>query len=131
VTIEGPRFSTQAESQIFRQLGCSLIGMTSSPEAYLAREAEISYASMVYITDYDAWRQDVDPVTVCGLAPTMVNTSEIAQQALANAVEALDITQEFPSHRALEGALLTNLADLSPDTRARFEWLLARAMSAS
>jgi hypothetical protein len=64
VTVEGPRFSTKAESRVFRSWGMDIIGMTTTPEAQLAREAEMSYAVMAHVTDYDVWHESETPVTV-------------------------------------------------------------------
>jgi 5'-methylthioadenosine phosphorylase len=126
VVIEGPRFSTKAESHIFRQLGCDIIGMTSSPEAFLAREAEVSYASMAYVTDYDVWRQDVESVTICGSEATMDQSATYAQHALIAAVEALDVAQVIPVHTALDDAILTEFAAVPQDVKNRLRPILAR-----
>ncbi len=126
VTIEGPRFSSRAESQIFRQLGCSIVGMTSSPEAFLAREAEISYASLAYVTDYDSWRSEAEAVTVCGLENTMQRSAEIAQLAVAHAVELLDTTGGCTCHTALDDAILTDPTDIPSALLAKLHPILQR-----
>lgn len=128
VTIEGPRFSTRVESQIFRQLGGSIIGMTSSPEAYLAREAEISYAAIAYITDYDSWRTHADPVTVVNLAETMRQSARYAEQALAIVIEKLDLNLRCPCHTALDHAVLTRLKHITPETRQKLAPILSRRL---
>ena len=107
VTIEGPRFSTRGESEIFRQLGCSIIGMTTSPEAYLAREAEIAYATIAHVTDYDVWHVSEDPVTVEMVLQTLAQNVEIVQRAVAIAVENLDTDVECDCHNALKTAFIT------------------------
>ena len=84
ITIEGPRFSTKAESRVFRSWGMDLIGMTTTPEAQLAREAEMSYAVMAHVTDYDVWHDEEDPVTVEMVIERLHANLSIAQQAIAN-----------------------------------------------
>lgn len=128
VIIEGPRFSTRAESHIFRQLGCSIIGMTTCPEAFLAREAEIAYTSMAHITDYDVWHTSEEPVTVDMVIATLNRNVETAQQAVAVAVERLDTTLRTPSHTALDNAFLTNRASVPAETLERLRPLVARAL---
>ena len=112
ITIEGPRFSTKAESNIYRGWGLSIIGMTTSPEAYLAREAEIHYAVMAHVTDYDSWHEEEEPVTVEMVIAIMNKNLETAQQAVAIAVERLAgnfaaYTEPFIEN-ALATAILTN-----------------------
>jgi len=82
ITIEGPRFSTKAESHTFRAWGMDIIGMTTSPEAFLAREAEICYAVMAHVTDYDVWHESEEPVTVEMIVRTLQENTELAEQAL-------------------------------------------------
>jgi 5'-methylthioadenosine phosphorylase len=92
ITVEGPRFSTKGESNIFRQWGCSLIGMTSSPEAFLAREAEIAYSTLAHITDYDVWHTSEEPVTAEKVLSTMSGHLKTVEKAIAYAVGNLDTT---------------------------------------
>jgi 5'-methylthioadenosine phosphorylase len=110
VTIEGPRFSTRGESALFRQWGCSIIGMTTSPEAFLAREAELAYTTMSHITDYDVWHNE--PVSTELVMATFHKNLRTAQQALARAVELLDPEQDCACHHALDGAIMTDRAVL-------------------
>lgn len=110
VTVEGPRFSTRAESALFRQWGCDIIGMTTSPEAYLAREAEMCYAVMSHVTDYDVWHESGD-VTVEMVVQTLNANLRLAQQALIKAIERLACCAppEFCGcQSALSSALMTN-----------------------
>jgi 5'-methylthioadenosine phosphorylase len=88
VTIEGPRFSTRGESQVWRHLGFSIIGMTTSPEAYLAREAEMHYAVMAHVTDYDVWHTS-ELVSVEVVISRFQQNVALAQRAVANIVERL------------------------------------------
>lgn len=106
ITIEGPRFSTRGESHIYQQLGGSIIGMTTSPEAFLAREAEIAYTSMSHITDYDVWHEE--PVSNQMVIQTFGRNLRTAQKALARAVELLDTSTDCACHHALEGAIMTD-----------------------
>lgn len=89
ITIEGPRFSTKAESHLFRQWGLDIIGMTACPEAFLAREAEMCYATMAHVTDYDVWHEAEEPVTVEMIIRVLNQNTAIAQQALAELVKDL------------------------------------------
>jgi 5'-methylthioadenosine phosphorylase len=82
ITIEGPRFSTKAESKTYRTWGMSIIGMTASPEIFLAREAEICYATMAHVTDYDVWHVSEKPVTVEMVIQTLNQNTVIAQKAV-------------------------------------------------
>jgi len=104
---DGPRFATKAESHIFRQWGCDLIGMTTCPEAFLAREAEIAYASMAHITDYDVWHEEEEPVTVDKVMEIFKHNIEIAQKAIAHTVENLDEDAVYSCHTALDNAIMT------------------------
>lgn len=87
-TIEGPRFSTRAESTVYRAWGCDIIGMTASPEAFLAREAEIDFAVMAHVTDYDVWHDEEEPVTVDMVIQRLHAANlALAQQAIASRVD--------------------------------------------
>ncbi len=123
---EGPRFSTRAESHIFRQWGCSLIGMTTCPEVFLAREAEIAYATMAHVTDYDSWHQSEAPVTVDMVVETLHRNIDIAQKAIAAAVEAIDEAAVYPCHNALENAILTDRAKVSPSMVEKLRPIVGR-----
>ena len=107
VIIEGPRFSTKAESKIFRSWGCSIIGMTSIPEAFLAREAEIAYATMAHVTDYDVWHETEEPVTVDAVIANLNANVDIAKQAIRNVVAKLADEPQWPSHSALAEAIIS------------------------
>ncbi len=110
ITIEGPRFSTKAESQVFRSWGMDIIGMTTTPEAQLAREAEMSYAVMAHVTDYDVWHESEEVVTVEMVIRTLHHNAEIAKAAVANALRKLQGIGPSPHARALEYAIITNRA---------------------
>ncbi|MEA3338050.1 MAG: S-methyl-5'-thioadenosine phosphorylase [Chloroflexota bacterium] len=110
VTIEGPRFSTKAESNAFRQLGFDIIGMTTTPEAFLAREAEMSFAIMAHITDYDVWHESEEPVTVEAVVRILTQNAVIAQDSVRNAVRMLANAGPSPYRNALQNALFTDRA---------------------
>ena len=106
VTIEGPRFSTKAESNLFRQWGMSIIGMTTSPEAYLAAEAEIAYTCMAHVTDYDVWHQTEEPVSVELVIRTLSENTSLAKRAISLLVGRKHQWEgEFVAHQAMQGAL--------------------------
>lgn len=114
VTIEGPRFSTKAESSAFRQLGFSIIGMTATPEAFLAREAEMSYAVMAHITDYDVWHESAEPVTVEAIIQVLMHNAEVAKASVRHAVRMLAAAGPSPYRNALQDAIITR-KDLWPE----------------
>ena len=107
IVIEGPRFSTKGESNIFRQWGCDIIGMTTIPEAFLAREAEIAYASMAHVTDYDVWHESEVPVSVEAVIANLNANIEIAKQAIRQTVRKLAGEPEMEAHHALAGAIIS------------------------
>jgi 5'-methylthioadenosine phosphorylase len=117
ITIEGPRFSTRAESNSFRASGYSIIGMTTSPEAFLAREAELCYAVMAHVTDYDVWHEE--PVSVDMVMSTMHKNTELAQEAVRQLAENLDERQACDCDKALATALVTNRKKVSKTVRKK------------
>jgi len=126
ITIEGPRFSTRGESKLYRAWGCSIIGMTTSPEAFLAREAEIAYAVIAHITDYDVWHETEDPVTAEMVMATLRRNIATAQQSVAESIAALDTSMRSDAHTALDSAIFVD-RDQIPDTLyQRLEPLLKR-----
>jgi 5'-methylthioadenosine phosphorylase len=114
VTIEGPRFSTKAESRVFRAWGMDIIGMTTTPEAQLAREAEMSYAVMAHVTDYDVWHETEEPVTVDAVVRVLMHNADIAKAAVGNAVRLLVDAGPSPQSSALHDAILTQRAAIPP-----------------
>lgn len=107
ITIEGPRFSTRGESNLYRQWGLDIIGMTACPEAFLAREAEMAYAIMAHVTDYDVWREGEEAVSAASVFETFHHNLEIAQQALVSLMPKLAAIQSAEAHHALKGARAT------------------------
>jgi 5'-methylthioadenosine phosphorylase len=119
ITIEGPRFSTKAESNTYRAWGMAVIGMTTSPEAFLAREAEICYAVMAHVTDYDVWHISEQPVTVDLVIEILHRNTAIAQEAVRNLVKRLRPERNCTCSSALANALITDRAAIPPETRQR------------
>jgi 5'-methylthioadenosine phosphorylase len=107
VCMEGPQFSTLAESKLYRSWGADIIGMTNLQEAKLALEAEIAYSTMALVTDYDCWHPDHDAVTVEMIIDHLTRNARTAQQVIAGTVERLDVTQRVPAHSALSSAIIT------------------------
>ena len=108
VTIEGPRFSTKAESQLYRQWGCDIIGMTAIPEANLAREAEICYACMAHVTDYDVWHTEEEAVTVAMVIERLLANVQVSKQAIVNLVPTLPAARSCTCADALSNAIITH-----------------------
>jgi 5'-methylthioadenosine phosphorylase len=107
VCMEGPQFSTIAESNFYRAAGFDIIGMTNLQEAKLAREAEICYSTLALVTDYDCWHPDHDSVTVDMIIANLMQNAKTAQQVIANAVEQLPIERTCECARALATAIIT------------------------
>ena len=123
ITIEGPRFSTKAESHTYRSWGMSLVGMTASPEAFLAREAELCYAAMAHVTNYDVWHVSEAPVTVEKVIEVLNKNVLVAQQAVRNLVRSLSENYTCECNRALAGALITRKSIVPPATQKKIELL--------
>jgi 5'-methylthioadenosine phosphorylase len=126
ITIEGPRFSTRAESNVYRSWGMSIIGMTTSPEVFLAREAEMCYAVMAHVTDYDVWHVSELPVTVEMVIEILNRNTQLAQQSVDNL--ALNLPEECPCEcgSALSTALITHKEVIPADTRQRLSILVEK-----
>lgn len=124
IIIEGPRFSTRGESEIFRAWGCSLIGMTTCPEAFLAREAEIAYTTLAHITDYDVWHTSAEPVTVEMVMDTMRRNIDHVQQVITATVKRLDPAADYAAHHALDNTVMTAPERINPSAKATLRLLL-------
>lgn len=122
VIIEGPRFSTRAESRVFRSLGFAIIGMTAIPEAFLAREAGLSYAIIAHVTDYDVWHEE--PVTVEMVIRTLLGNAAAAQQATLHAMALLRDAPPSPYANALENAIITSPAKIPAALREKYALLV-------
>ena len=105
--MEGPQFSTLAESNLYRSWGAAIIGMTNLQEAKLAREAEICYTTIALVTDYDCWHPDHDHVTVDMIIATLTQNAKTAQQIIAAPVERLPYVRTCECASALRFALIT------------------------
>ncbi len=126
ITIEGPRFSTKAESNTFRSWGMSIIGMTASPEAFLAREAELCYATMAHVTDYDVWHESEAPVTVEMVIKTLNKNTQFAQDAVRNLLRGLKTERRCQCGQALSSALITDPKIVPPETREKLDLLVGK-----
>ena len=119
VCIDGPQFSTVAESRLYRSWGVDVIGMTNATEAKLCREAEIGYASMALVTDYDCWHEEEEVVSVEAVLAVLRKNAGTANRVLANAVRRLDPNRPSDCADALRGAVLTPKERIPPATRKR------------
>jgi len=130
ITIEGPRFSSRAESNIFRSWGMSIIGMTTSPEAYLAREAEMCYAVMAHVTDYDVWHESEEPVTVEMIVRTLIANLEIAHRTLFNMMPVLARTERAcDCGHALADAIITDRRKIPDEVKLRLKPIIGKYFS--
>ena len=127
VCIEGPQFSTKAESKLYRSWGADIIGMTNLQEAKLAREAEISYATLAMVTDYDCWHESHDAVTVDQIIAVMHQNSENAQKAVKAAVKLMptDLSAS-PAQTAAKFAIMTDRSVIPAETKAKLELLFGK-----
>ena len=107
LSMNGPAFSTRAESLIHRTLGAHLIGMTNAPEARLAREAEIAMATLALVTDYDSWKTDEPPVNVASLLANLHANSHLAKNIIRTTIPTIPHTPTYPAHTCLDHAILT------------------------
>lgn len=126
ITIEGPRFSTKAESHAYRTWGMSIIGMTAAPEAFLAREAELCYATMAHVTDYDVWHESEAPVTVEMVIQTLNKNTQTAQEAIRNLVRDFKTERDCACEQALASALITDPNVIPAKTRKKLNLLTGK-----
>ncbi len=129
VCIEGPQFSTRAESKLYRSWGADVIGMTNLQEAKLAREAEICYATMAMVTDYDCWHEGHDDVTVDKVIAVMHQNSANAASAVRAAVAAMPAGQNCPCSTALQYAIMTSHDAIPSATRQKLELIIGKYVS--
>ncbi len=131
LAMEGPQFSTYAESQMYRSWECDVIGMTNIPEAKLAREAEICYTTVAMVTDYDCWHPDHDNVTVQQIIETFSGNAAKAQKLLQTAIPAIlkDTSgASCPCHRALDNAIITQPDSRDPSLIAKLDAVAGRVL---
>ena len=126
VCMEGPQFSTKAESNTYRSWGMDLIGMTNLQEAKLAREAEICYTTMALVTDYDCWHPSHDAVTVAEVIENLRKNSENAQKIIRAAVQRLPMERSCRCKDALQNAIMTDLKKVPEETLKKLDVILAR-----
>jgi 5'-methylthioadenosine phosphorylase len=129
--IEGPQFSTRAESLLMRSWGVSVIGMTAMPEAKLAREAELPYVTLAFSTDYDCWHKTEAAVDVESVLQVLRDNADLAKQIVTELAGSLPDPAQSPATRALRGAIITRAAAIEPAARRRLDWLLARHLEES
>ena len=131
LVMEGPQFSTKAESQMYRQWGCDVIGMTNMPEAKLAREAELCYATMAMVTDFDCWHPDHDHVTVEQVVKVLFSNADKARALVKTVVPMLGAPRgPCPAgcDRALDHALVTAPERRDPDMLAKLDVVAGRVL---
>jgi 5'-methylthioadenosine phosphorylase len=131
LVMEGPQFSTKAESQLYRSWGCDVIGMTNMPEAKLAREAEMCYATVAMVTDFDCWHPDHDHVTVEAVIKVLLANAEKAR-GLVHAVVPRLVGRKTPCsmgcHTALETAVITSPSARDPELVGRLDAVAGRVL---
>ncbi|EDP62931.1 Methylthioadenosine phosphorylase [alpha proteobacterium BAL199] len=131
MTMEGPQFSTLAESNLYRSWGCDVIGMTNMPEAKLAREAEIPYATVAMVTDYDCWHPDHDHVTVEVVVRVLLSNADKARALIKAAAPKLrrrPMIDEQGGDRALDHAMITHAEARDPEVVARLDAIAGRVL---
>lgn len=124
--MEGPQFSTRAESNLYRSWGMDIIGMTALPEAKLAREAELCYAALSLVTDFDCWRADEEAVTAATVAEVMRRNGENAELSLARLVEEVDPSRPCGCHEALASSIITSLDAVPQVVRSQLELFIGK-----
>jgi 5'-methylthioadenosine phosphorylase len=128
VNMEGPQFSTLAESKLYRSWGMDVIGMTNLQEAKLAREAEICYATLALVTDYDCWHPDHDSVTVDLIIANLMQNAAMAQKTIANAVERISGARTCACKDALATAIITQAAFVPEQTKKDLAPIIGKYM---
>ncbi len=126
ICMEGPAFSTRAESNLYRSWGASVIGMTALPEAKLAREAELSYAMIAMSTDYDCWKIEEKPVTVDMIIKHMKNNTTKVKTYLPEIIKSLDNIKVFPYENAAEFAVITSKESISQQVKEKLNPLYGK-----
>ncbi|MDA0703739.1 MAG: S-methyl-5'-thioadenosine phosphorylase [Proteobacteria bacterium] len=131
LAMEGPQFSTRAESELYRSWGCDVIGMTAMPEAKLAREAELCYAGVSMVTDFDCWHDDHDAVTVDAIIATLLANADKGRALMKEAAPLIAARQDICPHgcdRALDNALITAPDARDPALIARLDAVAGRVL---
>jgi 5'-methylthioadenosine phosphorylase len=131
LVMEGPQFSSRAESELYRSWGCDVIGMTNMPEAKLAREAELAYATVAMVTDYDCWHEDHDDVTTASILEVLKTNTVHAKdliRAIVPELAALEAPFESGAHTALEHAIATSAEHRDPELVAKLGVVAGRVL---
>lgn len=126
VNMDGPAFSTRAESEAYRHLGFDVIGMTNFGEAKLAREAEMALATLAMVTDYDCWKTDEDPVSAESVVGHLQANARAAKNIIRDVIPGIPMTADWPEHRSLDMAILTDRSLWPEETRQRLGPILSR-----
>lgn len=133
LAMEGPQFSSLAESKLYRQWGCDVIGMTAMPEAKLAREAELPYAILCMVTDYDCWRAETEAVSVTNVLEIMGQNSALARKAVVQLAESLSGIERTPdpngTDTCLDYALITAPSARDPEMLDKLQVIAGRALN--
>jgi 5'-methylthioadenosine phosphorylase len=130
LVMEGPQFSSLAESNLYRSWGCDVIGMTNMPEAKLAREAEIRYTTVAMVTDYDCWHEDHDDVSVEQVIKTLVGNAEKAKKMIVEVVKNFEefIDPKDPANNCLDTALITDRSHWTDETKKKLKNIAGRVL---
>lgn len=126
ICIEGPQFSTRAESKVFRSWGVDVIGMTNLPEARLAREAEICYSTIALCTDYDCWHESEEDVTIEAILETMRQNISAAKSIIREAIKRFPLPRACPCAEALKHAIMTPAELIPPATRQSLDLIIGK-----
>lgn len=126
LNMEGPAFSTKAESRIYRGWGLDIIGMTALAEAKLAREAEICYATMAMVTDYDCWREEGETVLIETIIENLQKNAGLAKEIIKFALLRIPEKRECPCASALKNAIITSRPDIPAETRSKLELIAGK-----
>jgi len=128
--MEGPQFSTRAESRLYRSWGGDVIGMTNLTEAKLAREAELCYATLALVTDYDAWRESEEAVTVESVVAILGENAAAARRTMREAVARIHPDRTCTCRRALEYAILTDRSAVTEQAKTRLAPIVGKYFEA-
>jgi 5'-methylthioadenosine phosphorylase len=126
VNMEGPAFSTRAESLFYKSLGFDVIGMTNLVEAKLCKEAEICYATIAMVTDYDSWRVGEEPVNIDMIVETLKKNADFSTQLVADAIGKIDPDDECPCHHVLKHALVTPFDKVPSETKKKLSAIIGK-----
>lgn len=131
LAMEGPQFSSLAESNLYRSWGCDVIGMTNMPEAKLAREAEIRYTSVSMVTDYDCWHEDHDNVSVEQVIKTLIENSDKAKKMIKEVINVFEecIDSNDPANNCLSKAVITDKSNWTEETKKRLQNIAGRILN--